>query len=327
MSSRLRTTLVGVTLLLATAVTTPILATPALAAPALPSAAPAATAPVAAPVSPAAKPAIASATLVAGPVRKDSYRPTYFIHGFDALGRGKDCVKYWGDEIPSIKHIVKEVVTWGYYKGDKNCTRKYNGSAKTDIHTLSRALAWDIYNNYTKKGKIVDVVGHSMGGLIIRDALAMVYLDNSLYPPKLYVEDVVTIATPHAGAPKAKFCPKIVSKQCEQMRTGSTFLRDLLPSPQSYIGTDWTLIGSEDDKIVPKSSSIYGMAKAGHLRWYSKGKKLGHTEIQKKISSGFSHVYWNYYSDTKHSNTATWERMDLGTGGAITMPLFYWWKW
>ncbi|MFJ2591339.1 esterase/lipase family protein, partial [Streptomyces sp. NPDC087538] len=53
---------------------------------------------------------------------------------------------------------------------------------------------------YSAKGQTVDLVGHSMGGLIIRAALAGYAKGDPTWPDTLYVEDVVTLGTPHKAA-------------------------------------------------------------------------------------------------------------------------------
>ena len=60
---------------------------------------------------------------------------------------------------------------------------------------------WPNYvdSDYTNKGKPVDIVGHSMGGLIARVALLGSAQGWEGFPPKLNVDNVVTLSTPHQG--------------------------------------------------------------------------------------------------------------------------------
>lgn len=83
----------------------------------------------------------------------------------------------------------------GSGKKDVNCARKVNGNLDTRIQELGRRLAWDIYKHYSRHGKKVDVVGHSMGGQVIRAAITGVnkYGSSSKWPDYLYVEEVVTL--------------------------------------------------------------------------------------------------------------------------------------
>lgn len=86
------------------------------------------------------------------------------------------------------------------------------GAVNDPIEHLGCALAWYIYDTYTSKGIPVDVVAHSMGGLIIRDALGESGTavsgggcntpangNPNCFPPPLMVDAVATVGTPHGG--------------------------------------------------------------------------------------------------------------------------------
>ncbi|MEO6053205.1 MAG: hypothetical protein ABIP97_04260 [Chthoniobacterales bacterium] len=60
------------------------------------------------------------------------------------------------------------------------------------------------------------LIGYSMGGLIVREALRV--------RPDLAVKRVVTLHTPHGGSGMAHFVPRAALKQ---MRPGSAFLKQL----------------------------------------------------------------------------------------------------
>ncbi|HWS32056.1 MAG TPA: hypothetical protein VN408_04855, partial [Actinoplanes sp.] len=185
-----------------------------------------------------------------------------------------------------------------YYKNDKNCNTRIAGTDRSmSIKELGRRLAWDIYNRYTKKGKSVDAVGHSMGGLIIRSAVTGVQKKLKGWPPKLYIEDVVTISTPHQGTALAKGCGFV---QCTEMRINSSFLKWLSKTPYTAQRTDWTLIGTTKDIYVPYWSSTVGDSSRagyftpGHRVIFTGGKNLGHTTIYKQTgNSGYTVKYWN----------------------------------
>lgn len=125
----------------------------------------------------------------------------------------------------------------------------------TDLRHIAYQLAWYLYDTYSSRGRTVEVVAHSMGGLIIRWALYQVQARNSLFPPVLYVQDVVTISTPHNGTKddynNVSWCPS--SLQCKQMLPGSPFLTELRASgmnPQGTGGTDWTVMGGSPCDIM-----------------------------------------------------------------------------
>ncbi|WP_175647525.1 esterase/lipase family protein [Streptomyces cyaneochromogenes] len=231
----------------------------------------------------------------------------YFVHGINAKhlevnNAKQDCKKVFGKAMSDLraKGWKGKFVTWGYYKKDVNCTRKVNGNLDTRIQELGRLLAWDIYKNYSRHGKKVDVVGHSMGGQVIRAAITGVnkYGSSSKWPDYLYVEDVVTLASPFKGAGIARLCSLQSHKQCSDLKPGSGFLSWAGQNPQSRMKTDWTLIGSSDDDTVHSGSAI-GM-KAKHKVVYYSGQGLEHNGIQK---AGGNKVYKYKYSD---NNGARW---------------------
>lgn len=136
----------------------------------------------------------------------------------------------------------------------------------TDIRHLAYHLAWFIYENYSKYGQNVQIVAHSMGGLIVR---WMLYAEQNpttvgqnVFPPVLYVQDVYTVSTPHDGTSYAFLG---VFWQAEEMQTGSSFLNALNGSasgrdPQATNGTDWTTMGnypSDSDLVVSDTSAMY----------------------------------------------------------------------
>ena len=81
------------------------------------------------------------------------------------------------------------------------------------IEKLGYHLAWYIYQNYTLQGKPVDLLGYSMGGLIIRSAIAQTLSQASSgcskhvataaglgpLPPQLFISRIATISAPHDG--------------------------------------------------------------------------------------------------------------------------------
>jgi hypothetical protein len=258
------------------------LTTTAIAAAAFAVAAPAvaAQAAVAAPTSPSVTQAAATASpMVAVPPRTDSdTKPVYFIHGFKPF-TGFSCKDYWANALQYFRANWKgPLITFGYYSGDKECTVKETGNTSTPIRTVGRELAWDIFNRYTRHGISVDVVAHSMGGLIIRSALSEVAKHTKGRPAFLFVEDVVTLGTPHLGANRALICGIIIRfQQCQDMSPGSAFLRGLLQNPQSRVGTDWTLVGSDSDKTVSTASAL-GM-RANHLVRYGPKANISHAAL------------------------------------------------
>jgi Putative serine esterase (DUF676) len=198
--------------------------------------------------------------------------PVVFIHGFNN-GSALDCNSTWQTAINYLRgthnvngqasHWTGALTTLGYYNGDTNCNANattershcsgYNdsnsGTKNEDIRHIACETAWYLYLNYSRSGKNVQVVAHSMGGLIIRYALHGVQAHITPFPPTLYVQDVVTFDTPHGGIPNGTplfYCGNCLEFQ--QMQVGSSFMNDLsshAQNPQgSGWGTDWTMMGS-----------------------------------------------------------------------------------
>jgi len=116
---------------------------------------------------------------------------------------------------------------------------QYNANAR--IEDVAYALARFIQAEYTDKGRTVNIVGHSMGGLIAG------------YAVKRYgaqVARIVTISTPYGGfdeipagftATSYTTSPAVCGSyvQCKEMITGSPFLKELasFPMPATTITT------------------------------------------------------------------------------------------
>lgn len=214
-------------------------------------------------------------------------KPIVYIHGFDPIfSSGYDCHSYWdvmADRLEGWGHTGTRATT-AYYWFDTNCTydSQHHGSHSahyagghylgghtrdTSIRHLAYHTAWMIYDHFTAGGVTVDAVGHSMGGLILRYAIAQVQRRDPAFPPTLNVEDAVTLGTPHTGTGWAWGCGYA---ECVEMRPGSSFLSWLAtnaPNPQGTGGTDWTVVGSEDDGIVSADSGV-GMSAAHKVIYY-----------------------------------------------------------
>jgi triacylglycerol esterase/lipase EstA (alpha/beta hydrolase family) len=256
----------------------------------------------------------------AAPARSDSNTENvYFVHGYAAGRGGWDVCLYWcnaiyavdaGDRWSGALHGV------GYYAADTNYSvRMSTRTHETPIKELGRDLAWMVYNLETVNGRSVDLVGHSMGGLIIRAALTGVARREAGFPATLYVEDVVTFATPHLGTSWAQTCP---TQQCMDMRPGSGFLQWLLQGPQSTQGTDWTLVGADNDDIVTEGSATGMSSNVGHKHIYHTDG-MEHDRIHHWSADIHSVTSWHHYTRTWTTTSSGWAPL---TG--LHWALYYW---
>lgn len=245
----------------------------------------------------------AQAPAHAAPARGNGQaNPVVFIHGWSPDGDA-DCAAYWSAVTTQFAGAgwTGDLVTFGYYSGDTNCDILFGGdTTATSIKTVGKALANEIYSRYSAAGVKVDVVAHSMGGLVIRSALTEVAKGTAGYPPYLYVEDVVTLGTPHAGATFAGWCHLTLWLQCKEMQAGSSFLNGLAARPESAMGTDWTVVSSFDDGDVDESSGV--AMNAQHKIQYD--ADLDHTELRTATGS-FRARYWHTASATTWSAWGT----------------------
>lgn len=128
----------------------------------------------------------------------------------------------------------------------------------TSIRHLAYHLAWFIHDRYSRRGIPVDVVGQSMGGLLIRYALAAAAARKPGFPRRLLVDDVVTLGTPLAGHETELFTA--VNQQTREMDKDSAFMAWLhehaLVPPRAGRWTDWTFLGSYADGLIPTPSTV-----------------------------------------------------------------------
>jgi pimeloyl-ACP methyl ester carboxylesterase len=111
---------------------------------------------------------------------------------------------------------------------------------------LARALA-DLVYEHPEEG--VDVVAHSMGGVVLR----IVLRDH----PELArrVRRVVTLGSPHHGTQAARGTP--LAGEVWQMRRGSVFLRDLPEFRTLAPAARVTTIAAEADYVVQPASTCH----------------------------------------------------------------------
>lgn len=244
------------------------------------------------------------------PARTDGLnKPVYFIHGYKDTDDGWDVASYWADYIDDFRFdgnpalLTGPVLLFCYYANDRNCGVVWFGDRSDSIKTVGQQLAWDIYNRYSRFGIAVDAVGHSMGGLVVAAAITGVQKHEAGFPPFLFIEDVAAISSPMGGLRPALgvlcyFAPPSI-QQCKDMVQGSDFMNWLSRNPQSTSGTDWTLIGSHDDVVVPASQAVPdNLTVVGHRVIYAEDEISGnaHMTILDAVSGGYDFRFCDYFN-------------------------------
>jgi hypothetical protein len=212
---------------------------------------------------------------------------------------GSDCNGYWGNAINYLQaQGYSDIRTIQYYTGDINCNVDLHASAyqslcdnnkpgnegtnNENLDHVSCLLAQYLNQNFAG-GQNVILVGHSMGGIIIRNTVGLVGqiggqagLPNDIG----YVTDAVTFNSPHAGVSDAASNPLVCGNclQITQLTADNPFMIELgnyMQNPQTSAGfTQWTVVGSECDIIVGSSLNPDGAAtaiamQASHAIMYS----------------------------------------------------------
>lgn len=261
--------------------------------------------------------------------------PVIYVHGFTKSGGvGVDCSSTFAD-------MFNALANWGhtgghytvsYYQNDTSCWHSLNHHGRhttghygsgghvgvnSDTHDqnasirhLAYHLAWFVHDHFTYYNRYVKLVGHSMGGLIIRYALAKVEQGASDFPYMLLVHDAVTMGTPHRGSGLSSFCDWWYAyEQCKEMEEGSPFMTWLAQNashPDGYPSTDWTAMAAHDDDVVAPTSAV-GMAADHEVRYFS-GQAIEHGDYMHRTSDYRSaDVEWkDGTSPWKHWYSAPW---------------------
>jgi hypothetical protein len=231
------------------------------------------------------------------------------LHGYQPWGTPTSPCDMWGPMESSLRAqgFTGQLTTVQYYDAQVACDVSVIPYGSTSAHYapsggvhdryvsirhLGYEFAWMVHNLYSRNGQTVDIVAHSMGGLVARYAIAQVQRRDPAFPAYLYVEDVVTLGTPHNGSGYASWC---WTTQCGDMSSGSSFLswvRSYAWNPQGSGGTDWTNVGSVDDGTV-SSSSATDMG-AAHKVVYQTSANIGHSDYYTSTSTaGTAHVHYN----------------------------------
>ena len=250
------------------------------------------------------------------------YTGAHDIINYYACDTGGNSIQTSGDP--------KAYFASGAYAGVTHPKNKGGNTNNTDIRHISYQLAWYLYNKYSSKGQTVELVAHSMGGLITSWMLYQIQAHNPLFPPYLYVQDSVTISTPFDGVldstNNVSWCP--VSTQCTEARPGSAFITELHNSglnAQGTNGTDWTAIGdSTCDSVAmqPKGTSMDN-GDIHKISYYPATKKTapicyGHTTYLTDTSTALNMpLQYRNPGDAAYTQTTTGPHALLAVAQAI----------
>jgi pimeloyl-ACP methyl ester carboxylesterase len=246
----------------------------------------------------------ALALLPGAAAAKDVNRPLVLVHGHEA-DSGVKCNKTWKDLMAHYRwygyrgsfHPVQ------YYRGDTACTDYFgagnspeimNATSSTKIQSVAKAFAWYVYDRFNRKGVPVNIVAHSMGGLVVRYAIDQVQRKKPGWPPYFVAPSVVTFGTPHDGiwlGPSFAGCRfSGDSPQCRQMDRSSSFieyLRDHARNPQGGYGTWWSVAGSHADDTVDEGSAV-AMSVQYKMRW-GEDLSIEHSDfMHEKVGGDFT---------------------------------------
>jgi pimeloyl-ACP methyl ester carboxylesterase len=284
------------------------------------------------------------------------------VHGLNGpspkgSSAGHDCNNvYWIDTKSFLKSQgLQDLRTIQFYTGDRNCDANLHdpsytrhctdfsadvgldGTNDESIYHLSCLLAQYLYQNFGQSNKNVVLVGHSMGGIIVRETLFQMQQNagQSPFPDTIgHVTDAITFNTPHGGLDSATDLvgSLLVCNDCTQwkeMSASGNLMSELASSgqnPQTSGGfTRWTVIGSECDGYVAADDAIY--MHANHAVVYAKGSPDGscydHSgAIHDQIPNQDAYVYYCDKSDpdnspcgTGYRSTSGWVRVNHGPHG------------
>lgn len=234
---------------------------------------------------------------------------SYLINTYGFTG-GVDRVGYYGGECnveQRAEHHGSHDVHYGGAGEHSAKTGCIGGNNQvhdlgTDIRHIAYHVAWMIYDHWSASNVVIDYDGHSMGGLLIRYALAKE--GTSGWPSKVLVEDVNTIGTPHGGL-GTSWCHWQPWQDVEQMCSDSSFMTWLdanAQNPQANgWSTDWTLMGSDCDGWVAWNLAVdmtaahkvvYMSPCYGHSEYYGDTSGVGDADVDYMDSPATTWTTW-----------------------------------
>ena len=230
------------------------------------------------------------------------------VHGHGDADTGKDCN---GGTWRNALRYHPDATTIGYYPGDKGRCDVMIGDGNASNERPIQDIARDLANYIAGQDRPVNVIAHSMGGLVTRVALLGSAQGWDGFPArKLNVDNVVTLSTPHQGVANPSAGD---DRQWEQMAPGSGFLKRLHESGSGLgdawaDGTDWTLVGSKEDATVRYASGIDKGAHADQKLGYqddpTDSGDVDHTGVRTLYGENkYDLTYWHAAGDHPSHHT------------------------
>lgn len=278
--------------------------------------------------------------------------PLLLVHGFSVSSSANCNTSSTFGDIESFFHGqgYTNTKSLGYYNADSNCdaylsqekshcTTWYDsgsndGTVNEDIRHTSCLLAWYIWDHYTVNGATVAIIGHSMGGILIRQAMNDTpYV--AQFPPYLKVSDVTTAGTPHQGLLSGAAWTWSTFQNCPgncvevtQMEASNALMSNMnstsfrggfARNPQGNGGTDWTAMASNNDELL-SNGCIWFPETLGAPSSVSSGSECGlmpgatHFVVYTGPSPSYCHgcyltdmdTNWNADVSYSDNNGGTW---------------------
>jgi len=184
----------------------------------------------------------------------------YFIHGYGATNsQFSDMIDFLAED-QSQYYTNKRPFFFDYFS--KYLNESYSID---DVHKIDGGIstyASDLFNqllNTHPQGAKIDIITHSMGGLILREMLRMYHdkLDNE----GIIIQKAVTLGTPHLGSNLATHPIKEIvvnfvgrnwqSPVIESISPTSSFILQLNREPGTYMnGIRWFFLAGESNDII-----------------------------------------------------------------------------
>ncbi len=300
--------------------------------------------------------------------------PIVLVHGITGSGwdlgpwgynsdAGSNCNdNYWGTTIKYLTdrgYSKSNIHTVKFYAGDTNCdvdllhNKAYQdkcnsfspgseGTNNEDLNHVSCLLAQYLNQNFAGEHNVI-LVGHSMGGIIIRNTMHLAETQGGQHgmPKDIgHVTDAVTFNSPHAGVNDDGYTACGGCTQIMQLAGDDPFMKELTKNaqnPQTSAGfTQWTVVGSECDPYVGSSLNPDGAATAiamdaSHAIMYTHGGSpdacYDHSSALGDSSTKNDATL--YYCDTNnptgnpcgtnYQNNAKWKKTTTGSRGLQTL--------